>query len=250
MKVRSSKSAQRVWLARGIAVAADVVQVALLPASVEGVFSPIADGLDLAMAAILTLLIGWHIAFIPSFIVKLLPVGDLAPTWTMAVLIATRGGTARPKIGDESPLPELEADGAGRRWKPWYDNLRKPSWTPSPSTIGLIWTLLYPLIVFSFGFVFIQCFRGKIPWIVALPFAVNLVTNLIFTPVLFGLKNLWLATADIVIVLGTIVWAMVVVWPHSHLIAAAQLPYFVWVSIATVLQISITVINTGRGKIQ
>ncbi len=33
-------------------------------------------------------------------------------------------------------------------WMTWYDGLEKPTWTPSPSTIGLIWQLLYPIIVY------------------------------------------------------------------------------------------------------
>ena len=78
----------------------------------------------------------------------------------------------------------------------------------APATIGLIWQILYPIIVVSFGFVFVQAIRKKVPWPVALPFAINLVTNLIFTPI--------------------------------------QVPYLVWVSIATVLQLSITVMNWGR----
>ena len=43
-------------------------------------------------------------------------------------------------------------------WIELYDNWAKPSWTPAPATIGLIWMLLYPVIVISFGFVFLQAF--------------------------------------------------------------------------------------------
>ena len=125
----------------------------------------------------------------------------------------------------------------------WYNALTKPSWTPDGSTIGLIWSLLYPVIVVSFGWVFVQAVRGKIPRAVAVPFAVNLVANLSFTPIQFGLRNLPLAAADILVVLGTIVWSMVAVWPHARWVAAAQAPYLVWVGIATVLQLSITAAN-------
>jgi hypothetical protein len=65
-------------------------------------------------------------------------------------------------------------------WIEWYQSLAKPSWTPAPRTIGLIWQVLYPVIIATFGFVFVQAGRGKIPWLVALPFAINLVANLIF----------------------------------------------------------------------
>ena len=131
-------------------------------------------------------------------------------------------------------------------WIDWYNSLEEPSWTPAPSTIGLIWQILYPIIIVTFGFVFVQAMRKKLPWQVALPFAINLVANLIFTPIQFGLRNLPLAAADILIVWVTIIWMVVVVWKYYRWVSLAQIPYFVWVSLATVLQLSITVMNWGR----
>jgi tRNA(adenine34) deaminase len=65
-------------------------------------------------------------------------------------------------------------------WMEWYDGLAKPGWTPAPATIGLIWQILYPIILVTFGFVFVQALRRKLPWSVAVPFAINLGANLIF----------------------------------------------------------------------
>jgi tryptophan-rich sensory protein len=92
----------------------------------------------------------------------------------------------------------------------------------------------------------VQAVRGKVPWIVALPFAINLVANLIFTLIQFGMRNLPLASEDILVVLGTIIWMIVVVWPHYRWVALAQVPYLIWVATATVLQLSITAMNWGR----
>lgn len=128
-------------------------------------------------------------------------------------------------------------------WREWYDALAKPSWTPAPATIGLIWSILYPIILVTFGFVFVQTIRGKLPRRVALPFAVNLVANLVFTPIQFTLRDLPLASADILIVLGTIPWMMASIWRHHRWIALAQLPYLAWVALATILQLLITAWN-------
>ncbi len=130
-------------------------------------------------------------------------------------------------------------------WMEWYNSLAKPIWTPAPATIGLIWQILYPIIILTFGFVFVQAFRGKVAWVVALPFTINIVANLLFMPVFSGLRNLPLASVDIVIVWSTIIWSVVAVWPHCRWVAVAQVPYFVWVSTATVLQLSITWMNRG-----
>lgn len=132
------------------------------------------------------------------------------------------------------------------KWIDWYDALDKPTWTPTPATISLIWMILYPVILVSFVFVFVQAFRGKVPWRVALPFAVNLAANLLFMPIFSGLRNVPLAAADIVVVWATIIWCVLAVWPHYRWVAFAQVLYFTWVSLATVIQLSITAMNWGR----
>jgi tryptophan-rich sensory protein len=125
-------------------------------------------------------------------------------------------------------------------WIDWYNSLEKPAWTPSPSTIGLIWQILYPIIIVTFGVVVVQALRQRLPWMVAVPFMVNLTANLLFTPIQFGLRNLPLAALDILVVWVSIVWMMASVWPYYKWIALAQVPYLIWVSIATVLQLTIT----------
>jgi len=125
----------------------------------------------------------------------------------------------------------------------WYNSLNKPEWTPAPKTIGTIWQILYPIIILSFGYVFLQAYKGKVSWYVALPFAINLVANILFTTIQFGMRNMPLAAFDIVVVWGTIIWSMAAIRPYSLWVMLAQIPYFVWVSIATVLQIYITLSN-------
>jgi benzodiazapine receptor len=128
-------------------------------------------------------------------------------------------------------------------WMEWYDSLAKPSWTPAPTTISLIWMILYPIILVSFGFVFVRAFQGKVPRLVAVPFAINLVANLFFMPIFSGLRNVPLAAVDIVIVWATIIWRILSIWPVYKWVGAAQVPYFLWVSLATVIQLSITWMN-------
>ena len=121
-------------------------------------------------------------------------------------------------------------------WLTWYEGLQKPAWTPSPGTIGLIWQILYPIIAVSFGFVLVQIIRRKLSWLTGLPFLINLVANLAFTPLQFGLQNLTLALVDIGIVWFTILWCMASIWHRYRWVAWAQLPYLTWVTIATMLQ--------------
>lgn len=125
----------------------------------------------------------------------------------------------------------------------WYQQLIKPSWAPPAWLFGPVWTFLYALIAFSFGKVFYLAWRKQIPLIVALPFALNLVFNFAFTPIQFGLQNNLLAAVDILLVLGTLVWAMSAIYKHSRWVAYIQIPYLLWVGFATVLQLTITFLN-------
>lgn len=128
----------------------------------------------------------------------------------------------------------------------WYSQLIKPSWSPPGWLFGPVWTVLYAIIAVTYGTVFFKALKGKLPWRVALPFALNLIFNLAFTPIQFGLKNNLLATLDILLVVGTLIWALVAVWraaPELRWVVYANIPYLLWGLFATVLQISITVLN-------
>jgi tryptophan-rich sensory protein len=128
----------------------------------------------------------------------------------------------------------------------WYQQLLKPSWAPPAWIFGPVWTILYAIIAVTFGVVFFKAFNGKIRWLVALPFALNLIFNLIFTPIQFGLRSNELAAVDVVLVWLTIIWAFYAIWPHERWIVLANIPYFLWVSFATVLQLTITYMNRSN----
>ena len=128
----------------------------------------------------------------------------------------------------------------------WYATLIKPDWAPPAWVFGPVWTVLYAIIAVSFGTVFYKAIRRQIPWMVALPFALNLIFNFVFTPLQFGLQNNLLAAIDIILVLGTLIWALMAVWhaaPSLRWVVYANIPYLLWVSFATVLQLTVTYLN-------
>ncbi len=137
----------------------------------------------------------------------------------------------------------------------WYQALVKPDWAPPAWLFGPVWTLLYTLIAVSFGAVFYKAFTRQIPWSVALPFVLNLVFNLLFTPLQFGLKSNLLAALDILLVLATLAWALYAVYAYglkNHIETGApalswiiylNIPYLLWVMFAAILQLTITYLN-------
>lgn len=128
----------------------------------------------------------------------------------------------------------------------WYQTLIKPSWAPPSWLFGPVWSILYAIIAITFGTVFYKTFTKQIPWVIALPFALNLIFNFAFTPIQFGLKNNLLASLDILLVLGTLIWALYAIWhasPDLHWVVYANIPYLLWGTFATVLQITIAYFN-------
>lgn len=128
----------------------------------------------------------------------------------------------------------------------WYSELLKPTWSPPAWLFGPVWSVLYAIVAISFGTVFYKAFTKQIPWFVALPFALNLLFNFIFTPIQFGLKNNLLAAIDIFLVLVTLISALVLVWkttPNLRFVVFANIPYLLWVTFATCLQFTITYLN-------
>lgn len=128
----------------------------------------------------------------------------------------------------------------------WYSQIIKPSWAPPSWLFGPVWTVLYAIIAVSFGTIFYKFFTRQISWQVALLFALNLIFNFAFTPIQFGLKNNLLASIDILLILATLVWALYSLWhalPALRWIVYANIPYLLWVTFATILQITITIMN-------
>ena len=97
-------------LAMLLAIVADVLQLLVVPAFVEGALSPADDLLDLGIAAMMVRLLGWHWEFLPSFLVKLVPGADLVPFWSIAVASVWRkakaAGTTQVQDPGKNFLPQ------------------------------------------------------------------------------------------------------------------------------------------------
>lgn len=87
-----------------LAIIADLLQLVLFPLMVEGAASPADLTLDVGIAAILSLLLGWHWEFLPSFVAELVPGVDMVPCWTIAVANVYR--KSKLLAATMEPIPE------------------------------------------------------------------------------------------------------------------------------------------------
>ena len=109
--------------------------------------------------------------------------------------------------------------------------------------IGTIWSVLYPLIALVYGYALIKVLHGEWPRKLIFPIVLNIVLNLAFTPIQFGLRNFILASIVVVAVCLTAIWTAVMLYPYNRLLTWVLLPYIIWTATASVLQIQITWLN-------
>ncbi len=127
--------------------------------------------------------------------------------------------------------------------KQYYLKTKRPTWAPPSWLFGPVWSVLYILIFISFGYVFYKGYIGDIFFIIVLPFILNIIFNILFSPIQWGLKSNLLASIDILFMLITLIWGMISIYTYYQWITYIQIPYLLWVSFAFVLQFSITVLN-------
>lgn len=127
----------------------------------------------------------------------------------------------------------------------WLQSQRKPSWEPPERFAKPLGSVLYLIIYVSFALVIIMSFMGQIPWMVAAPFALNFVFNYAWPSIQFGMRSNLLSTIDLAVVVGTLIWALIAIWPYAPWVTIVNLPYLFWSVFSVVLQATITVMNWG-----
>lgn len=125
----------------------------------------------------------------------------------------------------------------------WYAGLKKPAFTPPGWLFAPMWITLYLLMAVAAYLVWRKGLThpGVRPALAA--FVVQLLLNALWSPVFFGLRAP-LAGAVVIVLLGlAIVLTIVLFWKISRPAALLLLPYILWVSLATALNISICLLN-------
>lgn len=125
----------------------------------------------------------------------------------------------------------------------WYATLNKPFFSPPNWLFGPVWTLLYFLMGVSFYLIWKQDTNKKKVKSAIQIFFVQLILNLIWSPVFFGLKS-----PELGLLIITPMWAYIIItikkfYPLSKVSAYLLIPYLLWVSFATILNAAIAILN-------
>jgi tryptophan-rich sensory protein len=157
--------------------------------------------------------------------------------WTSAAIAA---GWAIILGGAGGALTEIEQ---------WYRDLRKPPWQPPDWLFGLAWTVILGLAGWSFYIGLTQAPSPEARMGVWALFSVNFVLHFLWSPLFFKLRRpdwalmenvlLWLSVLGLMVVLPRLAGDSLAGW--------LNVPYFIWVSFAFVLNWKIVQLNRPFG---
>ncbi len=117
----------------------------------------------------------------------------------------------------------------------WYPTLIKPSFTPSGSTIGLVWIILFTLMGVSLFLIWREVHRNHEARIALYLFAAQLVANVLWNVAFFTLRSPASGIFVIVVLWILILITIVKFWPINKMAALLLIPYITWVSVAAYL---------------
>jgi translocator protein len=121
----------------------------------------------------------------------------------------------------------------------WYAGLRKPWFDPPDWVFAPVWTLLYMAVAIAGWRTFLRRPGGASMAI----WSVQLILNFTWSPVFFGLRLVGLALIVIILLLVAIVAFVVATWRVDRPSSLLFVPYAIWVTFATALNLSILLMN-------
>ncbi|CAN5173218.1 TspO/MBR family protein [soil metagenome] len=119
----------------------------------------------------------------------------------------------------------------------WYSTLNKPFFNPPSWLFGPVWTILYLMMGISLYLIW-EKKKVDLKW-----FWIQLVLNSLWSILFFGLKNPGLAFLEIILLWGAIFLTIRGFWKYKRLSAYLLIPYLLWVTFATILNLSIVLLN-------
>ena len=125
----------------------------------------------------------------------------------------------------------------------WYQGLRKPPYTPPNWAFGPVWTILYILMGISVFLVWQKGLATNGAMLAFTLFWVQLALNALWSVIFFGMKSKGGGVIAIIVLWLLILATIITSFGVSTLAGALLIPYIVWVSIASYLNIGVWLLN-------
>ncbi len=125
----------------------------------------------------------------------------------------------------------------------WYEALAKPAFTPPNAVFSPVWVTLYLLMGIAIFLVWRKGLKTEGVKPAFIIFWVQLVINILWSAVFFGLKTPLGGFIVIILLLIAVVITIVQFFKVSRLAGGLLIPYIVWLGIATSLNVGIWMLN-------
>jgi translocator protein len=125
----------------------------------------------------------------------------------------------------------------------WYIHLNKPFFNPPNWVFGPAWTMLYILMGISAGLIWNEGFHKKEVKIALSTYAFQMILNALWSVLFFYFKSPLFALFDILLLIFAIILCMYFFYPVKKIAAYLLTPYLIWVIFASILNLSILLMN-------
>jgi translocator protein len=125
---------------------------------------------------------------------------------------------------------------------PWYRALKVPAWKPPDWAFGPVWTTIFTLCIVAASLVWRDGDANQRQTMVIL-FAINIVLNILWSALFFWGRRPDLALYEVAFLWLSILALVIAFWPVNRLAGLMLLPYLAWVSVASLLNLSIVRLN-------
>lgn len=125
----------------------------------------------------------------------------------------------------------------------WYRDLIKPMFAPPNWVFGPVWTILFMLMGIASYLIWKHGIHKKAVQTALFWYAVQLMLNILWSVLFFGIHSPLLALGEIVVLWVAIALTMASFSRVSKLAAFLLLPYLAWVSFASLLNLFIVLLN-------
>jgi len=125
----------------------------------------------------------------------------------------------------------------------WYYALRHPEWKPPDAAFGVVWSTIFTLCAISGALAWRAAETVGLRSRVLVLFGANAVLNVLWSLLYFKLHRPDWALIEVVFLWLSIAALIAGLWRISRWASALLLPYLVWVSIATALNLATVRLN-------
>jgi len=125
----------------------------------------------------------------------------------------------------------------------WYASLNKPFFNPPNWIFGPMWSILYILMAVALYLVWKKEYAQQEKSKALILYAIQLTLNTLWSVIFFGMREPAIALIDIVLLEIAIILTLLSFKKISPLAAKLLIPYIAWVGFATILNLSIVVLN-------